>query len=683
MKSHAPRALRWAACFIAFELALLTSRAGAQPLPPPPAPPAYEDRLMGGNPAPDISLGDAYSYDSSGLARAIRVDALTSLLEGEGANPTPTVRENGIVADAHWETATYGAWSAGGAVRIGGVDEHYIGPSNTNLSFALHQRAMPFDGGWQADNALGDLSLPLIGLERAQTRFLFSSGTMLGATTEWRGPDGVQLIAGGGEPGVLNGIKVPVFQTLGGSTATVGGQWSLSPQWSLGGEYAGARDANLYYLPPSSSAVLPPEISSLRISSNTGVVSAAWQEGRTHAQFNLIDGTVNDNGNSLGAWADGSLTRGAYTQTFGAFYFQPHLAWGNQLIMSNAEGAYYRLGYQTRRWIADFGVEEVLPVSGQGVHSTFLNSDARYQIDHDTGVGGVANLLLSRDGGSENAWSLEGYLDEANPWGTGRVQLDYATATQGDDISGSLQQNWTTPTGTRLATSATVDRVHAAAVSGLPPLDTTVVRFAAYGGGDLTARLSIDGNLQWATAVQGRAAPSTSADVSLTCQLARAWELLFTFYENHVGSWAPLTVTSPISAPVPVPQASQGQRGIFLTLRWQDSRGGHFVPLGGAPGSGSGRLTGVIYLDANENGRYDAGEAGAPNVTVILDGRFSVPTDTNGRFDFPAVAAGHHVLTVQSDNLPLPWTLNNQGRTEVEVGTRDRVDVNIGALRLK
>ena len=263
------------------------------------------------------------------------------------------------------------------------------------------------------------------------------------------------------------------------------------------------------------------------------------------------------------------------------------------------------------------------------------------------------------------------------------MQLDYATATQGDDISGSLQQNWTTPTGTRLATSATVDRVHAAAVSGLPPLDTTVVRFAAYGGGDLTARLSIDGNLQWATAVQGRAAPSTSADVSLTCQLARAWELLFTFYENHVGSWAPLTVTSPISAPVPVPQASQGQRGIFLTLRWQDSRGGHFVPLGGAPGSGSGRLTGVIYLDANENGRYDAGEAGAPNVTVILDGRFSVRTDTNGRFDFPAVAAGHHVLTVQSDNLPLPWTLNNQGRTEVEVGTRDRVDVNIGALRLK
>jgi hypothetical protein len=107
------------------------------------------------------------------------------------------------------------------------------------------------------------------------------------------------------------------------------------------------------------------------------------------------------------------------------------------------------------------------------------------------------------------------------------------------------------------------------------------------------------------------------------------------------------------------------------------------MPLGGSLGAGSGRLTGVVYLDLNENGRYDAGEAGAANVTVILDGRFSTRTDANGRYDFPAVAAGHHVVTVQPDNLPLPWTLLNQGRTEVEVTTRDRVDVNIGAMRLK
>ena len=46
---------------------------------------------------------------------------------------------------------------------------------------------------------------------------------------------------------------------------------------------------------------------------------------------------------------------------------------------------------------------------------------------------------------------------------------------------------------------------------------------------------------------------------------------------------------------------------------------------------------------------------------------------------FPAVVAGHHVITVQSDNLPLPWTMTNSGRTEVDVSTRDRTEVDIGA----
>jgi hypothetical protein len=89
----------------------------------------------------------------------------------------------------------------------------------------------------------------------------------------------------------------------------------------------------------------------------------------------------------------------------------------------------------------------------------------------------------------------------------------------------------------------------------------------------------------------------------------------------------------------------------------------------------------VVFLDANYNGRSDAGELGAPNVTVVLDGRFSVQTDAAGRFDFPVVATGRHVITVVADNLPLPWALINDGRAEIEVTTRDRTDVNIAAQR--
>jgi hypothetical protein len=68
-------------------------------------------------------------------------------------------------------------------------------------------------------------------------------------------------------------------------------------------------------------------------------------------------------------------------------------------------------------------------------------------------------------------------------------------------------------------------------------------------------------------------------------------------------------------------------------------------------------------------------------VTVVLDGRYSVQTDARGRFSFSAVATGHHVISVVQDNLPLPWTLVNEGRTELVVTTRDRTDISIGAQR--
>ena len=76
MNARAARALK-AACLCALTvLAVMSSRAGAQPLPDSAPPAGYEDRLIGGGSlTPDISLGDYGSPDTSGLARSVRVDA--------------------------------------------------------------------------------------------------------------------------------------------------------------------------------------------------------------------------------------------------------------------------------------------------------------------------------------------------------------------------------------------------------------------------------------------------------------------------------------------------------------------------------------------------------------------------------------------------------------------------------
>ena len=640
----------------------------------PAGPPAYQDHYIStGTLPPDISLGETSVSDASGLARAIRIDGVVGTLTQDSAAGHTHMNQEGAIVSAQWDTMSYGSWSFDGAAGTPLPPGYSNISGSAQPSFALIERGMPFDGNWQADAGLGDLNSPLIGLARQQPRFLLVSSPLEGLTTEWRGPSQLQLVAGGGEPGVFQGLALPGWQPLGGSTATAGAEWSPAPQWALGAQAISTRDANLNL------GVLDGVGAPSTFSSSTGYLTAAWAAGSSHAQFNLVEGTINGGGTSVGAWLDAGTTQGFFTHSGGLFYLQPNLAWGTQLMASDIEGGYYRMNYQSRRWLFDLGVDEALSVSGNSPNVTFLTGDTRYQLTRDSGIGGTANFSLSS---GNTAYSVTGYLDDANSWGTGRAQLGYASAALERDVSATLQQSWHMPQGTRLATTLAVDQVHTTAQFGFEQM-STIASVALYGGGDFTSRVSVDGNIQWAQAIKGNAAPSTSANLSLTWRISNSWSTLATYYENRIGTWTQLVVNSPLTPPVPTQLPSAGARGFFLTLRWQEARGSHFAPLGGLPGMGAGRITGVIYLDANENGKLDAGEAGVANLTVILDGRYSVRTDANGRFDFPGVVAGHHVLSVPPDNLPLPWALGPNARREVDVSTRDTLEVDFGAVRIR
>jgi hypothetical protein len=635
----------------------------------PPAAAQYQDRYIGGGSlVPDITTGDEGTSDTSGLAHSLELDGVVSALSSHGSGSADNVMENGIMVKSQWETAAYGAWSLDASARTGGSD---LGPSERDQGgvVTLRQRGMSFDGGWQADNALGDLNSPDINLARIQPRFYLPTAPIQGLATEWRGPSGLQVVAGGGVPGLYDGIEVPNFHTLGGSTATAGAEWSPASQWTVGGQLIEARDVNLAIGPVIDGGAL--------MSSTTGLLTAAWADRSEHVQLNLLDGDVSGKPNSVGAWVDGSIQQGWFLQNAGLFRIDPNMTWGNQLISNDAQGGYYRLNYQSRRWLADVGIDEVRSVSGLGTNTTFLTGDTRYQLSRDWGIGGVANVSHA-DGGS--SWSLEGYVDHSNAGGTGRAQADFAETPVGRDAMLTLNETWSTPVGFRLSTGASLERISGALINDLQQ-SSTVLSIAAFGGGQFWGAFGVEGNVRWARAVQGQAAPGVSANVSLTWQLSRAWEILATYYEAQVGSWTPLTVVSPLTPPAATSIPAVEERGIFLTFRYRRASGSHFAPLGGAPGAGAGEIAGIVFLDANDNGHADAGEAGAPNVTVVLDGRFSMQTDASGRFDFPVVATGHHVITVIPDNLPLPWTLVSEGRAEVQVTTRDRTDIAIAAQR--
>jgi hypothetical protein len=636
----------------------------------PPTPQPYQDHyIAGGTLPPDLSADSTPTSNSTGLARSLQVDAVASMLTSTQAGSQPTMVEDGLVVRSQWDTSAYGAWSLDASARAGGSGLGSQAQGQGGV-LTLRQRAMPFDGGWQADNSIGDINSPDIPLARQQMRFYLPTTPVQGLSTEWRGPDGLQIVAGGGEPGLYDGIEVPDFRTLGGSAATVGAQFSPAENWLLGTQFINAHDVNL-----QSAAALDDSLTS----SSSGLMSAAWQNTHASAQLNMLDGEISDHRNGLGAWLDTSWTSNRVTQNAGVFRIDPDLTWGNQLIADDVQGGYYRIGYQSRQLLLDAGLDDVRSVAETGGDSTFLTGDARYQLLRDWGVGSVVNAVRNEGGDS---YSLEGYVDHVDRWGTSRAQMDWIHNPSAEESTLTLQQAFTTHTGAHINASVALDRIAQSALTD-ETQDATALRIALYGGGQLSARLSVETNVQWATVLAGRSAPGMSANASLRWQLNSAWSVLLSYYDSELGAWTPLIVQSALAPPVATPIAAAQARGIFLTLRYQRASGSHFAPLGGAPGTAAGSISGVVYLDANANKLQDGGEQGVANLTVILDGRFSAQTDETGHFEFPAVAAGHHVITVSSDNLPLPWALEDNGRVDVQVRTRGQTSIGIAATRMR
>jgi hypothetical protein len=200
------------------------------------------------------------------------------------------------------------------------------------------------------------------------------------------------------------------------------------------------------------------------------------------------------------------------------------------------------------------------------------------------------------------------------------------------------------------------------------------------GGGDLTNYLSVDANLQYNLLKHGGSASGVYGNAVMNWRIDSRWSLSATYYDNRDDSARLFTLDPliPVVNAVPV----QRNRAVLLTLRYEERAGTPVAPLGGRPGSAAGSISGVLFLDANDNGQRDPGEPGATNVTVLLNGRFSTRTDASGRFEFPFVAAGIQTLTVLPDNLPLPWIVADAKR-EVDVRTRETALVEISARRLR
>ena len=436
---------------------------------------------------------------------------------------------------------------------------------------------------------------------------------------------------------------------------------------------------------PAGSGILQ----SLRWESPAAFVQGNLLAGRNQDLADPLTGAAGSSSSRGAAWLDGALRSADITHRWGLHHLAQGLRWQGSALGGNSQGGYYRwsrIGLRTQIE-AQLSSTQPVDVAGGGVTQHRAGVSLRHQIDQRLGVGGLVQLSE----GTSSDVQVSAFSELRRPWADLRLQAGIET--RGGAVVArrlSADQAWALPLGQRLSSSLALNSTSASpADSGNTasnPYGTTF-EMAVAGGADIGDSVSLDLNLRALLPQSTQLARAYNVSASGQWRLTPAWTLAAALgMTRSSGVASPGTIN-----PIPILPGSvtsfiypgTRSRDLWLTLRYDFQAGAAVVPIGvgGRVGTGGGNIEGVVYLDDNQNGRLDALEARAANVTVMLDGRFATRTDAQGRFEFPFVASGPHAIAVASDTLPLPWVAPASTPMRVDVVPRGVVRVEIGATR--
>lgn len=642
-------------------LAPLGGAAGqpAPPIAPPPQAPAYLDRLIDGT-APAEAPPPGPAYDEQGWPRHLRLEGRYGT---ESFDPSRRARA-GLAAQALLETPNHGLIALDATASA----------DPREGSFSLRQRDLPLPGGWWAGHDLGVLDRPTPSSLRLPSRVSVPSTVLWGAAGQWEQPgQGLQLQAALGRSGRLVGAPTLVFRREPGQRRMLGLQ-TQPPRADALSSPPGWTGALVL---ESAEGVAPGGDAGRaeRFDARSAHGMLQWQGDGWRAQAQGVrthGGPAPSTAARQGQWIDAEWNEGPRRHGAGLYRLDEGLTWVDRPLPDAVQGAYYRGSWRTRQWSLEGSIDALQGRGSRRDDGVFATLGTRLRLGRDHTLGaGLAVRRFDRSGASGYAdWRWQG------PWGQTGWRVD---TQRSDDTPDSLRlswdQDWAMPLGHSLSTSLGLVRESAQRATGRPAqrLLSTAAAWAlpvgamAHLRGTLTAERSSLGAFAW------------GANLGATWSPAPRWTLEGQFV-RLLGRSAPLASLDPL-APPPAELPPQSTRSFALVLRYELQAGSRSVPLGGRPQQGGGRVQGVVFFDANRSGSPDASEAGVPGVTLLLDNRYAVRTDAQGRFEFPFVAPGRHRLTLRADTLPLPWNPVDEGTLELEVGLRDQTSVALPVQR--
>ena len=660
--------------------------------------PEYVDRLIEGLAAtPDLADDGAAEFDRSGMPRALRVESrLQSSSNEQGRQSSAWVNLRGAV-----DTANYGSLSLDASARLW---EHSSQVRRgAGASFSLYQAAMPFSGGWDASQGLGVIQTLSPRLAGQQGSFFVPTRLVEGASTQWRNEsNGVTVQLSGGETGSFSSIGQGSFYGSGNHVAALGvellwtaGADSLLPRgWGYSAVLSNASGSAGQVVPGFGGRIgeaASQGISqSLRWEDDGASAQAHWVASRNEDLAALAQGvTAGNREMHSGVWLDASVPAGDVTHRGGLHRLEPNLSWQGSALGGNSQGGYYRWSRQGLRTQIEAQLSSTEPVDTAtgGASLRQVGVAVRHHIDQRLGIGGVVQLSQ----GSGTDWQASGYSELHQAWADVRLQAGFET-NSGRIVARrvSSDQTWQLPIGQRLSTSQALNSTREGALTpgsaGAGDFGTSL-ELAIAGGADVGERIALDVNARASLPLSSQAARVYNVSATGQWRFAPGWSvggLLGWSRASGLTSQAtatPIPVLPGIITATVVPGTQS--RDLWLTLRYEFQAGTASVPIGrGARvGAGGGRIEGVVYLDDNGNGRFDALEARSANVSVTLDGRYTTRTDAQGRFEFPFVAPGAHTVSVSADTLPLPWLMPSTEPLRIDVAPRETTRLEIGATR--
>ena len=692
-----PAAARWRRVAVAgWALCRACVVAAADPAA---APPEYVDRLIeGASPQPELVDDGTAGFDARGAPRALRIESRAQSSSNElGHESSAWVSLRGTV-----DTANYGAFSLDASARV--LERTSQQQRGAGVSFSLYQTAMPFSGGWYASQGLGVIQTLSPQLAARQASFFVPTRLVQGASTQWRNEaSGLTVQLSGGETGSFSSIGQGSFFGSGNKVAAVGvelqparaGIAGLLPSGWGYSALASTSSGGVDQVIPgfgvrSGEAAGRGLFQSLRWEGTDRFVQGNLLASRNEDPTRLAAGTASDGKASrVGAWLDGALQSGEFTQRWGLHHLAPGLSWQGSALGGNTEGGYYRWSLFGLRTHVEAQVSAMQPIDLAAGGSTLnqVGVSVRHYIDQQLGIGGVVQL----NDGTSTVVQASGYAELHRPWADLRLQTGFETSDGRIAVLRvSSDQAWVLPVGRRLSTSQALTTTRSGAQDANGVVvgnDGTALELAIAGGADLGERLSLDLNARASLPITSQAARVYNVSASSQWRFARGWSIGAALGWSHASGLTSTTTATPIPS---LPGAftvyaypSVSSRDLWLTLRYEFQGGTASLPIGAGArvGAGGGTIEGVVYLDDNRNGRLDALEVRAANVTVMLDGRYAARTDAQGRFEFPFVAPGVHAIMVVSDTLPLPWAQPSAQALRVEVVPRETARVEIGATR--